>query len=320
MSAYDNELVVLREVVHENRLLIRGLDEKLSPKELALVLSQLLFEATDRLPIKLVEVRDRIALREKGPFKYSGQAETLMQEGLMPQDVHEGLRDLGIERHIGPSYLRVKSLLTDELARRLFGRQLALAIQEYLHSKPLEKSDGLLVCIPNMTGGAWIGDETRIQLHRIGVPNVWPVTPYARETRKPIDAVTSTPKMIDYIEGMVPAPEATGAVFCFEELRTASETTSNALKIYRQFGYRGQNNVRLTAVSVFDYRHPVGVERLRRLGVDGLYLVSGKELFAASRELGYISTDQYETAIAWLTDPWGFTREVMPDIAKLQGG
>ena len=214
----------LREVIHENPLLIKGLDEKLSPKELAFVLSQLLFEATNRLSIKLVEVRDLDTLAEKGPFKYSGQAETLMQEDLMPPDVYESLRQLGIERHIGPSYLRVKSLLTDGLARRLFGRQLALAIQDYLHSRPLEKSDGLLVCIPNMTGGAWIGDETRRQLTEIGVPNVWPVTPYARGTRKPIDAIIGTSRMIDYIEGIVPSPETTAAIFCFEELRTASET------------------------------------------------------------------------------------------------
>lgn len=320
MVVYDNELVVLREVVHENPLLLKGLDEKLSPKELALTLSQLLFEATDRLAIKLVEVRDHVVLREKGPFKYSGQTETLMQEGLMPSDVYEGLRHLGIERHIGPSYLRVKSLLTDGLARRLFGRQLALVIQEYLGSKPLEKPDGLLVCIPNMTGGAWIGDETRRQLHRIGVPNVWPVTPYARGTRKPIDAVTGTPRMIDYIEGMVPSPETTRAIFCFEELRTASETTSNALKMYRHFGYSEQSNVRLVAVSLFDYRHPIGLERLRRLGVDELHLVGGKEFFAASRESGYITAGQYETAIAWLADPWGFTREVMPYIVGLRSG
>lgn len=320
MATYDNELAVLREVIHENTLLAKGLDEKLSPKELGQALSQLLFEATDRLPIKLVEIRDRVILKEKGPFKYSGHAETLMREDLMPQDVYEELRHLGIERHIGPSYIRIKSLLTDVLARCFFGRQLALVIQEHLYSKPLEKPDGLLVCIPNMTGGAWIGDETRRQLHEIGVPNVWPVTPYARETRKPIDAVTGTPKMIDYIEGIVPSPNTTGAIFCFEELRTAAETTSNALKIYRQFGYREQSNIRLVAVSVFDYRHPVGVERLRRLGVDGLYLVGGKEFFEASRDLGYITAGQYETAITWLTDPWGFTRDVMPYVLKLRSG
>jgi hypothetical protein len=315
MSKESNDLTILHEIIHENSLLLKGLNERLTSRELTVLLSQLLFEITNRLSVKLVEIRDRKALMENGPFKYSGQVDTLKQEGLMPADVYECLRNAGIDRHIGPSYIRVKSLLTHGLVRKLFGRQMALLIQEYLCNTPLEKPDGQLVCIPNMTGGAWIGDETRRQLEEIGLQNVWPATPYAREMRKVISTKTGSPKIIDYIEGILPTPEMTGSIFCFEELRTASETTSNALGIYRQFGYDEQANVRLVAASLFDYRHPVGVERLRILGVNSLYLVDGRGFFEVSRELGYITIDQYHMAIDWLTDPWDFARRIVAHIS-----
>jgi len=314
-----NELDILNETLYENSLLIKGLGEKLTPEELDIALSQMLFEVTERLPIKLVEVRDRDAIREVGPFRYSGQADTLTEEGLMPENVCEGLASVGLDRHIGPSYLRVKSLLTDGLAREFFGRQLAYVIRDYLVENPPNKPDGLVVCIPNMTGGAQIGDETRKQMQEIGVPNVWPATPYFRGARKPIDAVSGEPRMIDFIEGLMPPPENTGIVICFEELRTASETTRNALRAHRHFGYGDENDVRQLAASVFDYRHPVGVARLGEMNVEGLYLVGGKEFFDASKDLGYITDSQYETGIHWLTNPWTFTREVIEDIKRLQG-
>jgi len=74
-----DELTILDETIHNNQLLQKGLVDKLTPKELAIALSQMLFEVTERLPIKLVEVRDRDAIGEVGPFRYSGQADTLTQ-------------------------------------------------------------------------------------------------------------------------------------------------------------------------------------------------------------------------------------------------
>lgn len=294
-------------------------DKKILEAEVsAETLSKLLFELTRNTSNKLVQVRDYEEIAKKGSFKYAGQRDTMFEEGLMPKDVHEGLKELGMDKHIGPSYLRVKGLLTFEEPRKFFGNQFSLLIKEYLEKNHLEKEDGCIVCIPNMTGGAWIGDETRRNLQEdLDVYPVWPSTPYAREMRKVIEVNKQQEKIEDFVEGPLPSPENTGAIFCFEELRTAAETTRNALQIYERFGYNKENGVRLVAASVFDYEHPVGVERLKRMNVDSLYVVNGKNFFAASNDSKYISDSQYETAIDWLSNPWDFTRRILPDIKKL---
>lgn len=312
MNTIEDVLGPIRSVMQE------GLSERLGQERIVEVLATLIFELSSISPDKLVEVRDYKEIRSKGTFKYAGQADTLLNEGLMPTDIYEGLRTIGVDRHIGPCYLRVKGLLTHGLIRAFFGRQMAFLIRDYFEEHPPSKLDGFVVCIPNMTGGVWIGDETRRQLENISVRyKVWPATPYARETRKAIDVIPPGEKLVDYVEGLVPSPESTSVILCFEELRTTAETTQNATKVYRAFGYTNENNVRIVEACVFDYGHPAGVERLGRLGVDRLYLVDGKAFLEVSRKLGYISDSQYQTAIDWLSDPWEFTRKILPDIKRL---
>lgn len=316
-----NELEILNSVLTKvNPIIQRGLQERLPEGEVAQILAMMLFEITNRLPDnKLIELRDYDDIRAKGTFRYSGQADTMLQEGLIPEDVYTELGRLGIDRHMGPSYLRVKGLLTHVPTREFFGKQLAFVIRDYLKTKPLSKPDGFLVCIPNMTGGAWIGDETGRQLADVTDYKVWPATPYARETRKAIDVIPPGERLVDYVEGLMPSPQSTSAIFCFEELRTAAETTQNATNIYRGFGYNEGTGVRIVEACLFDYGHPVGVERIRRLGLDRLYLVDGKVFVDASRNLGYASDSQHQTYTDWLNSPWDFTRRVLPDVVRLAG-
>lgn len=323
ISRKDNMKELLLDKIEEvlddlDSIVQKGLKEKLSEEETTKVLATLLFEITNVSPEnKLVEVRDHEAIKSKGTFKYSGQADTLFKEGIMPEDVYEGLKGMGIDRHVGPSYLRVKGLITHQPTRRFFGKQMAFVIRDYLRKNPLSKQDGFIVSIPNMTGGVWIGDETRRQLENISEYKVWSATPYARETRKAIDVISPADKLVNYVEGLLPSPQNTSLILCFEELRTSAETTKNATSIYRGFGYTEENGVRIVETCVFDYGHPAGIQRLKRLGVDRLYLVDGKVFFDVSRELGYISDSQYQTAIDWLNDPWSFTRKVLPDLKRL---
>jgi len=328
-----NELEIIEGVLEKlDSIVQKGLKERLNKEEITQVLATMLFEITNALPDsnKLVEVRDYESIASNGPFKYSGKADTMLKEGVMPKDVYKGLKSIMEEdiRHIGPSYLRVKGLLTHQPTRTFFAKQMAFLIRDYLEENPLSKPEGFIVCIPNMTGGVYIGDETRRQLENIfQYPQlideqlinykVWPVTPYARKTRKPIDVISPGEKLVDHIEGLLPSPQNTSAIFCFEELRTTAETTQNATKIYRGFEYTDENDVRIIEACVFDYGHPVCVERLKRLGVDRLYLIDGKEFFGVSSKLDYISNSEYQTASDWLTSPWDFTRKVLPDIKRL---
>lgn len=322
MTQPSNELEILNSVLQKcSPIVQRGMKERLSEEEITQVLSMMLFEITNNLD-RLVEVRDYDTIKSKGTFKYSGKADTMFQEKLIPEDVYQGLKEIMEEdtRHIGPSYLRVKGLLTHRPTRRFFGRQLAFVIRDYLTENPLPKSDGFVVCIPNMTGGAWIGDETGNQLEDVlSQYKVWPVAPYARETRKAIDVISSGERLVDYVEGLMPSPKSTAAILPFEELRTAAETTQNATKIYKGFGYDDSNQVRIMETCLFDYGHPVGIERLNSLEVSRLYLVDGKRFLRVSKELGYISDSQYQAGIDWLTDPWEFTRRVLPDVKRLAG-
>lgn len=296
-----------------------GGSERLSEEAISKLLAQLLFEATNRSDNRLVEVRDYKDISEKGPFKYSGQTQTMYDEGLMPEEVYTKLKSLGIDRHVGPSYLRVKGLLTHHEIRKIFGKQMTFAIQEQLRAKKPDKPGGFVVCIPNMTGGAWIGDETARLLGDTLKEeyNVFPATPYARETRKPIDAIKNDAKFADFVEGLMPSPSTTSVIICFEELRTAAETTQNATNMYRKFGYNESNGVKIIEACVFDYGHPVGVERLNRLAVDRVYLVGGSAFMDLSRDLGYLSDTKHAAAIDWLRDPWEFTRKILPDIERL---
>lgn len=303
----------------------KGLEEKLSEREVTEVLSKLLWEITRNSKDRLIEVRDYDQIAQKGTFRYAGKADTMFKEGLMPEDVFLELKTLpGMKaddtRHIGPAYLRVKGLLTHHLARKFFGRQMAFRIQDSFDKNPLPKPDGFVVCAPNMTGGVYIGDETGKQMKIITKYNAWPATPYMREARKAIDVIAPEEKLDDFWEGLKPSPENTAALCCFEELRTAAETTQNATKIYRHFGYNDENKVRIIETCVFDYRHPVCVKRLERLGVEGLYQVAGlgeTNLFDTSKYQGYISNYQCQTTKDWLNDPWEFTREVIPTVRKL---
>jgi hypothetical protein len=246
----------------------------------------------------------------------------MLKEGLMPEDVYDGLKTVMPEdtRHVGPSYLRVKGLLTHRPTRNFFGKQMAYQLSRYFSLEPPPKKEGVIVCIPNMTGGAWIGDETARELEKmVDGYEVWTSTPYAREMRKVVDVKAGEKKLTEFVEGLLPTPAETAAVVCFEELRTAAETTQNATNMYRRFGYNEENNVKIVEASVFDYRHPVGVERLKRLGVAGIYLVDGRGFFDSSALLGNITVSQQGARNDWLAEPWNFTRKILPDLQKLAG-
>lgn len=320
---FTNELEILNSVLEKSSSIVqKGLEKRLSEEETTKVLAIMLFEITNNLKDRLIEVRDYEQIAKVGTFKYAGRADAMFKEGLMPEDVYKELKEIMPEdtRHIGPVYLRVKGLLTHIPTRIFFGRQMAFTFRDYLEQNPLSKPEGFIVCAPNMTGGAWIGDETSRQLQSVLTKHrVWPATPYFREARKPIDVKSPGAKLVDYVEGLIPSPQSTSCIFCFEELRTAAETTSNATKIYRSFGYNDENKVRIAEACVFDYGHPVGVERLRRLSTDRLYLVDGKTFLRVSRELGYITNSQYQTGTDWLNNPWEFTKKVLPDVKRLVG-
>lgn len=315
-------LRVLEEVLaQQDDLISRGEFERLSREDVALALVPMLFELTRRTGQKLVQVRDYDEIAEKGPFKYAGQIETMHSEGLMPEDVYTGLKELGRDSHVGPSYLRVKGLLTWMRPREFFGNQMAYEIASYLEKRPLYKKDGVIAFIPNMTGGAYIGDQTLRDSERIGLGYpIWPVTAYARDMRFGLKKVIDDTATVTYgerVEGIVPAPADTAAVICFEELRTACETTKNATDVHRVLGkYNDENGVRIIEAAVFDYRHEVGVKRLEMLGVDALYLVDGRTFFDVAHKQGYITGAQFKTAIDWLDDPWTFTRKILPKMKQ----
>lgn len=316
-----NEIEIIENAFKKHESLMeRGWKERLTIEENSQILSTLLFDLTKVLGQRLVEVRSYEEIAEKGVFRYAGLADTMHKEGFMPDDVYESLKELGIDRHVGPCYLKVKGLLTFALPREFFGKQCALKIDDYLTEKGITDPDRYIICIPNMTGGAWIGDQTRRELDIISAEReykVWPATPYARSMRKIIEVSKGEEKFKDFVEGPIPPPEKTSAILGFEELRTAAETTTNALNIYERFGYSKENNVSLIAASVFDYRHQAGVGRLEKLEVDGIYQVSGEAFFNASKNLGYISGSQHEAASDWLKDHWEFTRNIMSDIRKV---
>jgi hypothetical protein len=138
-----------------------------------------------------------------------------------------------------------------------------------------------------------------------------------RETRKTIDTISPTEKITDFWEGIIPTVEDAAMINCFEELRTAAETSQNATNIYKHFGYNDGNSVKVAEACLFDYRHPVGVKRLKELGVRDLYAVNGKTFFYTAANKGYISDSQLKTATDWLNDPWKFTMEVAPMVRKL---
>lgn len=295
----------------------RGTKEKLNKREIAKTLAVLLFEIS-KISEKLVEVRDYETIRLRGAFRYTGQTDSMFNEGLIPEDVYKELKILGIEGHVGPSYLRIKGLLTHRYIRKFFAHQLALKLRDYFKNNPPYNTNGFIVCIPNMTGGVWIGDETSRRLEKILTDyKVWPCVPYMREKRKIISTEYPAEKLSDYVEGLLPSPKDTAAILCFEELINSAETTKNAIKVYKSFGYGEENGIKIVGCCVFDYGHPVGVERLKRLNVDKVCLVDGKTFFEISKELGYISASQYQTCIDWLTDPWEFTRKIIPYLKRL---
>lgn len=315
----SSTLDIINEIVQEcDQIFEKGEQKKLTSEEISNVLATLLFRITERTGQKLIEVRDYEAIEREGPFRYAGQVKTLYEEDLFPEDLYNAFRDLGLDRHVGPSYLRVKGLLTHQKVRHFFAKQLAFRIREYMQSNPPIKEYGVVLFLPNMTGGAWIGDETRriceeMYDGEISGYEIWPCTPYARKTRKPIEVLEKEPKLVDFVEGLVPEPEETAIIFNFEELRTSAETTKNAVTGLRYFGYDDEeNNVEIVGVCVFEYDHPVCRERLKRLEVDRLYLVDGKTFFKVSYEKGYINESQYHTVMDWLNDPWGFTRKILP--------
>lgn len=293
------------------------------------VLSSLLFNLNPLANGELVKVRDYDTIKKDGAFKYAGQRDTMFEEGLMPEDVYKGLEKLGIDRHIGPSYLKVKGLLTLGVPREFFGKHLAAVIMDYLEKYLAENpapKEGYVVCLPNMTGGAWIGDETRRILQAImeedaylkdGGLEVWPGTPYMREMRKVTEVVEKGAKFKDFVEGPFPTPEETAVIVDFEELVTAAETTRNALRTCERFGYDKENEVKLVAASVFNYKHPVGMKRLENVDADVLYVVDGNSFFDAAKNQGHITDAQYVAVNEWLANPWAFTRKVIPDLEKI---
>ena len=321
MNHKTSTLEKINEIVEElDPILKEGENKKFSSEKISNLLAILLFSITRSTGQKLIEIRDYRQIEREGPFRYAGQVETLYEEDLFPHDLYTFFKKLGLDRHVGPSYLRVKGLLTHQKIRHFFAKQLSFRIYEYVKKTPLKK-DGVILFLPNMTGGAWIGDETKRVCEETYGDNIcgykiWPCTPYARKTRKPIEVLEKKPRLVDFVEGLVPEPEETALILNFEELRTSAETTKNAVKGLRYFGYDEENKVRVAGVCVFEYNHPVCKERLERLGVDSLYLVDGRTFFRVSYEKGFISQFQYKTVIDWLNDPWEFTRKILPVLKK----
>ncbi|RLJ06527.1 MAG: hypothetical protein DRP18_00515 [Candidatus Aenigmatarchaeota archaeon] len=305
----------INQALDKNKELIeKGYDDELAPEESAKLLAGLLFDITEATGQKLVYVQNFDEIRKEGPRKYAGRIDTMKEEGLIPQDVYESLKKIVPEgKHIGPVYLRVKGLLTHKVPREIFAKQLARKIgREFL-----QKIGGKYhVCLPNMTGGAFIGDETRRNLESLYEEAIWPATPYARGMRKTISVKRNEENLTDYIEGLMPPLEETSSVINFEELRTTSETTQNTIRILKRFGYSEENDIHLVAACVFDYRHPVGVERLGRENLTQIYVVDGKTFFEQAYKNGYLDGERYEVVREWLSDPWNWTRKVIKTISE----
>lgn len=299
----------------ESRTIARGTHEILESAEIARLLARMLFETKGQ---KLAQVRDFKEIKRDGPFKYAGQTRTMWSEGLIPQDVYNSLEALNRSNHVGPAYLKVKGLLTSIEAREFFGTQMAFHLEALIKSLILPKPSGFVMIVPNMTGGAWIGDQTirNLKTRNLGRYQVWDATPYARDMRIMLTKVIDDSTRVSYgkhVEGFVPKPTDTAALVCFEELRTAAETTQNATRVHRDLGgYTSKEGVKIIEGAVFDYRHPVGVQRLKMLDVGQLFIVDGETFFRTARKQGYITQSQLDTVIEWLNDPWGFTRKILP--------
>ncbi|HUC38730.1 MAG TPA: hypothetical protein VL944_01200 [Candidatus Acidoferrum sp.] len=317
----------------------RGKLGRLEQREVAGVLAAALFEVSRTFPDEaLVRVRDYDQIAIKGPFKYAGQVGTMKKEGLIPDDVYEGLVSVqagrvkaGDESHVGPSYLKVKGLMTNWRFREFAGRQAAFVILDHLIENPPQNRSGYIVAIPNMTGGAQIGDEIGKQLHALlekfiqQYPDsplsdlkVWPGTPYMRAARKETEIAKTKPQLNSLVEGFPLKPAEVAVILVIEELRTASETTQNARRTYEEYGYSPARGVDIYDVSFFDYRHPVGVQRAAREKAPALYVVPGFDMFLEASKQGYISDSQLNTARDWLSDPWEFTRRILPAMKSLR--
>ncbi len=307
----------INSVFDDNKELIeKGYNDELTQEEFAELLANLLFGITEMTSQKLVYVQNFDEIKEKGPRKYAGRIDTMIEEGLIPQDVYESLKKMVPEgKHIGPVYLRVKGLLTHKTPREVFAKQLARKIDKEFIQKVGDKYH---VCLPNMTGGAFIGDETRRELENLYLEDeiIWPATPYARGMRKTISVKKEKEKLTDHIEGIIPPPQEASSVINFEELRTTSETTQNTIRVLKRFGYNKENDVQLAAACVFDYRHPVGVERLKREGVTQIYLVNGKTFFEEAYKNGHLDKERYKVVKDWISDPWNWTRKVIEMIGE----
>src|SRR3989338_430326 len=125
MTSRDSETIKIIDGILQGTLAQKAMEEPLTQDETSQLLATMLFEVTNNTGTKLVEVRDYPRIAEVGTFKYSGQIDTMHAEDLMPEDVYQNLSEIGIDRHIGPSYLRVKGLLTHVPTRILFGKQMA---------------------------------------------------------------------------------------------------------------------------------------------------------------------------------------------------
>ena len=290
-------------------------NNKLSEEEITKAFSALLFEINMRCPeYSLAVIRDKEQIRKTGIFKYSGQSETLTNEGLMPKYICNKLLEYNIDRHIGPSYLKLKGLLTEEKIRKFFGEQLAYFIGDYLNKNPIDK-EGFIVIIPNMTGGAWIADETRRQLTKnSSIYKIWPATPYMRAPRELSDLKRSDIKLSDYVEGFLPNPKDTSMIICFEDMVNTAEMSKNAIEFYKRVGYNSSSRVKYLVAAVFDYEHIAAIKRFTDLDAVCVSLVKGRNYFKVAKYQNYITETQYSTAIDWLVDPWNFTKNIMPFI------
>ena len=310
---------VIHQVMLKHKQIIAYGQKHFQPSwKIDIVLADLLFSVSEKAPgFELVRVLDREQLKTTMPAKYAGQLNTMLAEGLIPPDVAASMQALGLDRHIGPSYLKVKMLMTSWEAREFFARQVAYRIREWLKANVAPDPERFIQVIPNMTGGAQVGDSIAKHLHQMCKGTgyrILPATPYMRDMRKETKVGEKGERINNHVEGFILPPERVLVNVIVEELMTVLETTGNAAKKYRQHGYTKENGVTLLAASVFNYGHPVGEGRAKALGLPTVYATRGAGVFGAGRNMRKLSPEKLENVEKWLANCWAWTMDVLPDM------
>lgn len=194
----------------------------------------------------------------------------------------------------GPGYIMIKGMVGQPSKFRYLIRKLAEKVARIQRSGNyhLDFVEG------NVTGGVVPGWQLAAELSDI----------YQREL--PYCYLRAARKRgghNELITGNHQNPKIKNGMTCMvvEELVNYGQTTSNAVEIFRETGYKVDY-----AACVLNYDHQETREKLEALGVQLIQLITLEELCDCALELGLMNQGQYDSYKAFLTDPveWQLSR------------